>query len=223
MATRSSLPLVRTPREREARAKTGELVEGTGFEPATPASRTLCATGLRHPSPVLQVYRLCVESPNRPRPSLQGRVYHQKGMPPHVRTIHSHSSADTIDAGCALGTAIRPGTLIAVHGDLGVGKTVFARGIAQALGISDWCGSPTFTLVHEYVGRVPMFHVDAYRITSAEFIELDAERMIAAAGLLVVEWAGNIDPALNGLGCSSMVRVWISDVGEDERLIEIRE
>jgi tRNA threonylcarbamoyladenosine biosynthesis protein TsaE len=91
----------------------------------------------------------------------------------------------------------RAGDLIALDGDLGAGKTTFAAAIAGGMGITEPVTSPTFTLVHEYVGRPPMFHFDAYRLDGAEALtDLGFEEYLARTGVVVMEWAERVSAAL---------------------------
>lgn len=137
--------------------------------------------------------------------------------------IHSKSPEETLALGTDLGRQVIGGTVITLDGELGVGKTVFAHGIAQGLGVASWRGSPTFSLVHEYSGRLPLFHLDAYRISGAELIDLDVGPLHDAGGVVVVEWAENIAAALPAFGADRILRVRIHDEGESTRSIEIDE
>ena len=76
----------------------------------------------------------------------------------------THSAAETEALGCRLGCALAPGTVIAYRGGLGMGKTAFTRGLARGLDCRDRVTSPTFTIVNEYQGRIPLFHFDMYRL-----------------------------------------------------------
>ncbi len=101
--------------------------------------------------------------------------------------IDLHDEAATHALGLALGRALQPGDAIVLEGDLGAGKTRLTQAIALALGVDDLVTSPTFALVHEYEGRVPLVHVDLYRIGDiGEAIELGLRETRSA--VLVVEW-----------------------------------
>jgi tRNA threonylcarbamoyladenosine biosynthesis protein TsaE len=110
-----------------------------------------------------------------------------------VFTALSHSPADTKRIGQSLGRLVRPGDVILVRGEMGSGKTTFIQGLAEGLGISVPVTSPTFTLIHEYPGRLPLYHVDAYRLEKASEIDgLGLEEYFYGTGVTAVEWPENI-------------------------------
>jgi len=105
--------------------------------------------------------------------------------------IISRSEDDTRRIAHALGGLVRPGHVISLKGDLGAGKTVFAQGMAHGLGVSReaYVCSPTFTLINEYAGRIPFYHVDVYRIgDSDELFELGLMEYLNGDGVCAVEW-----------------------------------
>lgn len=106
---------------------------------------------------------------------------------------------------------------------MGAGKTVLAHGIALGLGVSEWRGSPTFNLVHEYSGRLPFFHIDAYRITSDEAGDLGLETIMEAGGVAAVEWGSRLKSAFRVLAPSQCIRIHIEDAGDDLRLVEVEQ
>jgi len=144
-------------------------------------------------------------------------------LPTVTTKLRSRSPEDTLRIGRSLGREAGPGSVIVVDGDLGTGKTVLARGIAQGLGIRGWRGSPTFNLVHEYVGRLPFFHVDAYRITAAELLDLDLQPMMSAGGIVTIEWGGKMLEVLRSLHPAQMILVRLADAGDVRRNIEIEQ
>lgn len=96
----------------------------------------------------------------------------------------------TREWGRCLGRLARPGDFFALIGEIGAGKTVLAQGILEGLGVDDPLGSPTFTLIHEYRGRRPAYHVDLYRLGEAARNEdLGLEELFHEDGVTVVEWA----------------------------------
>jgi tRNA threonylcarbamoyladenosine biosynthesis protein TsaE len=109
-------------------------------------------------------------------------------------TLTTNSAAGTRALGRALGEAAGPGTLIALVGPLGAGKTQLAKGVAAGLGVTTVVNSPTFVLMNEHVGRLRLFHADAYRLDdpeSAFAAGLFDERQ--AEGVTVVEWADRLN------------------------------
>ncbi|MBP5162510.1 MAG: tRNA (adenosine(37)-N6)-threonylcarbamoyltransferase complex ATPase subunit type 1 TsaE [Spirochaetales bacterium] len=107
-------------------------------------------------------------------------------------------TADDMEAlGRKIGETCVPGTVISLRGSLGAGKTVFAKGVARSLGIQEAIVSPTFTLVQEYDGRIPMYHMDLYRITSEEdFQMIGGEDMLYSDGVCLIEWSEIINSML---------------------------
>jgi len=109
-------------------------------------------------------------------------------------SITCASEADTRALGRRLASLLRPGDVILLAGDLGVGKTVFASGIAEGLGVEDRVVSPSFVLTRRYRGLVPMVHADLYRVgSSGEVEDLDLVEE-ASDGVLVVEWGNVAEP-----------------------------
>jgi len=96
-----------------------------------------------------------------------------------------------------LGELLRPGDVVALMGELGAGKTCFVQGVARGLGIAAKVTSPTFVLIREYEGRLPLYHFDAYRLGGPEeFRELGSEEYFDASGVSVIEWAECVAAAL---------------------------
>lgn len=109
--------------------------------------------------------------------------------------LTTNAPAETRDLGRAIGQSAPPGTLIALRGPLGAGKTQLTKGVAEGLGITRVVNSPTFVLMNEHAGRLRLYHVDAYRLDDPEEALaaglLDRERQ--ANGVTVVEWADRLD------------------------------
>lgn len=106
------------------------------------------------------------------------------------------SVEDTRAIGAALGAELAAGDVVALCGDLGAGKTTMTHGIARALGFDGAVASPTFTLIREYDGRVPIRHVDVYRLERMQdVVDLGLEEM-TDDGVLLVEWGDAIDDIL---------------------------
>ncbi|HDQ14492.1 MAG TPA: tRNA (adenosine(37)-N6)-threonylcarbamoyltransferase complex ATPase subunit type 1 TsaE [Sediminispirochaeta sp.] len=114
-----------------------------------------------------------------------------------TRKLTSHSPEETMEIGERIGSQLLPNSIIALHGSLGSGKTCLAKGIARGLDIEEDIISPSFTLISEYEGRLPLFHMDLYRIEGTEEFEmLGAEEMFYADGVSLIEWAEKIEELL---------------------------
>ena len=109
--------------------------------------------------------------------------------------IESFSPEDTFRVGEQLAKDARPGDIYTLDGDLGVGKTIFTKGMAKGLGIEEPVTSPTFTILQEYEsGRLPLYHVDVYRIGDPEEMdEIGYEDYFYGQGICLIEWAGLIE------------------------------
>ena len=107
------------------------------------------------------------------------------------------SQAETARLGEALAPLLDPGDVICLNGDLGAGKTAFARGVARGLGVEGHVTSPTFTLINEYQGRLPFYHMDVYRLEgSGEMEDLGCEEYFYGDGATLIEWAEKVPEAL---------------------------
>ncbi len=105
--------------------------------------------------------------------------------------LDSQTEQDTKAIGRQLGESCNPGDVVLLHGDLGVGKTVFTKGFAEGLGIQEPISSPTFTIVQIYeTGRLPLYHFDVYRIADVEEMEeIGYEDYFYGNGVCLIEWA----------------------------------
>lgn len=111
--------------------------------------------------------------------------------------FYTASAYETEELGARLGRQLRPGAVIAFYGDLGAGKTAFTRGLARGLGIEDPITSPTYTIVNEYSGKIPLFHFDMYRLTSSEdLFDIGWEDYLTRGGVIAVEWSERVEDAL---------------------------
>lgn len=109
----------------------------------------------------------------------------------------SHSPEETEHIGEMLGRRLRPGTVVAYRGGLGMGKTAFTRGLARGLGCAGRVTSPTFTIVNEYDGATPLFHFDMYRLGSSdELFDIGWEDYLTRGGVCAVEWSERVDDAM---------------------------
>ena len=124
----------------------------------------------------------------------------------------------TAAAGRALGRTLGPGDVVALYGDLGAGKTCFVQGLVDGLGVTTQATSPTFVLVNEYRGRLPVHHVDAYRTGSlTELMDLGLLDLMGGDGVTLVEWADRAEALLP----PRAIRVRIEGVGDEPRAIAI--
>ena len=127
--------------------------------------------------------------------------YNHKGKSIMSETVRitSRSPAETIAIGCGLGKLLQPGDVLCLAGGLGAGKTCLARGIAIGLGADEArVSSPTFVLAQEYRGRIPMYHLDLYRLKSAEEVEeAGLDEYVGGDGVAVIEWPDVYSPLLN--------------------------
>lgn len=131
------------------------------------------------------------------------------------------SSEETADLGESLGKLLGPGSFIALYGDLGCGKTQFARGVAAGLGVdrSQPITSPTYTLVNEYPGRLPFYHFDLYRLHgNDDIVELGFEEYFYGQGVCLVEWAERIAGDLPAI----RLDITILRAGENTRRLEFQ-
>lgn len=103
------------------------------------------------------------------------------------------SAEAMVELGKTIGELVHPGSIIALVGDLGVGKTTLVQGMAQGLNISENITSPTFTLIKEYSGRLDLYHADVYRLEDPEeILDLGLEELLCGDGVVVLEWADRI-------------------------------
>lgn len=118
---------------------------------------------------------------------------------PHSITLLSKSAEDTLSLGMHLGNLLSSGMVIALYGDLGSGKTVLVQGLAKGLSVPSGCyvTSPSYTLINEYPGRLPLFHIDLYRLETIDDIEsLGVFDLFDEENVVAVEWAERIEDAL---------------------------
>jgi len=132
----------------------------------------------------------------------------------------SNSPEQTRKLGETLGRLLVAGDVVAMIGRLGAGKTVFTQGIAHGLdvGPDEYVSSPSFALVNQYKGRLPIFHVDTYRLgDEAEMVALGYEEYFEPEGVTIVEWADKV----TGLLPARYTRIHIEITGESSRMIEM--
>lgn len=126
----------------------------------------------------------------------------------------THSVAETRALGAAIAACLRAGDVLVLTGDLGAGKTAFAQGVATGLGVTDRVTSPTFTIVQEYAGRVPVQHLDLYRLASVqEVIDLGFEERLDDT-VTIIEWG---DVARDALPPTVLVvAIALPEAGDDD-------
>ena len=132
---------------------------------------------------------------------------------------YSFSERETEEIGERFALNLKPGTVIAMRGGLGMGKTAFIRGLARGLNSDGRVTSPTFTIVNEYEGKIPLFHFDIYRLSSAdELYDIGWEDYISRGGVCAVEWS-EIAEEMFGDGCIT-VNIERGET-EDSRVITV--
>lgn len=132
-----------------------------------------------------------------------------------MKKIISRSAEETFRAGERLGYTLDSGDIVALYGELGAGKTVFAKGIAAGLGITEEITSPTFTFLKEYEGKKKLYHFDLYRIEDEEALEnIGFFDYLLGGGICVIEW-----PEKAAL--PTCIRVTLEGSGGDDRTITI--
>lgn len=109
--------------------------------------------------------------------------------PSPAREFISLSAEETRRIAAQIASELKPGDCLSLIGELGVGKTTFVQGLAQGLGVTERVRSPTFVLMHEYHGKIPLYHCDAYRIKNLEELrEIGFEEIVRAEGITAIEW-----------------------------------
>lgn len=133
-------------------------------------------------------------------------------------TFTTKTEEETINLGKKIGSLLKKGDIIAMQGTLAAGKTTITKGIAQALGITDTITSPTFCLISEYYGSMPLYHFDVYRLDGTEdFINLGADDMLYGDGVSIIEWSEKIMDELP----SNTIILRLTPQADGSRLIEI--
>jgi len=133
--------------------------------------------------------------------------------------IITNSEAETIKEGEKLGRTLVPGDVIAYYGGLGAGKTAFTRGLALGLGINMSVSSPTFTIVNEYPGEIPLFHFDMYRLESEdELFDIGWDDYLERNGVCAVEWSEKVPGAFP----PETIIVKLERIDDNTRQIDIR-
>lgn len=135
-----------------------------------------------------------------------------------MKIFTSNSEADTEAIGAEFARDLPKGSVIAMYGDLGAGKTAFVRGMARGLGLNAHVNSPTFTIVNEYPGERELIHFDMYRLSSSdELFDIGWEDYLARGAICAVEWSENVSDAFFG----DEIKVSIEKTGDASRKITI--
>ena len=135
-------------------------------------------------------------------------------------TVITDNENETMREGEKLAGKLKPGMIVALHGELGVGKTAFTRGLAAGLGISMHVSSPTFTIVNEYLGETPLFHFDMYRLENEnELFDIGWDDYQNRGGVCVVEWGEKV----SGTFPPDAIIVELENLGETTRRLTIRD
>lgn len=122
--------------------------------------------------------------------------------------VKANNLHDTDKIGKIIGECLKGGTVICLEGDLGAGKTTLTQSIAKGLDVKDYVTSPTFTIIKEYVGRLKLYHMDAYRLDSEDdMYDLGYDEYINSDGVCIIEWASNI----KGLIPKSAINITINN------------
>jgi len=133
--------------------------------------------------------------------------------------IETQSPEETQKVAEELGRRLKPGEVVLLFGELGAGKTTFVQGLARGLGVSEdyYIQSPTFALINEYPGRIPLFHIDLYRLEPEDVYDLGLEEL-ASQGILVIEWSERLPFSLG-----KEIRVHLKILSPERRKIIIEE
>ncbi len=138
-----------------------------------------------------------------------------------TKTFITNSEKETYDVAKEFAKTLTPGQIVCMYGDIGAGKTVFAKGVCASLGVTEHISSPTFTIVNEYEGNAfTIYHFDLYRIAEPdELYEIGFHEMLDSGGVSIIEWpqmAGELMPQKH-------TKVYVERLEEDSRKITIEE
>ena len=140
-----------------------------------------------------------------------------QNLPANVFTV-TKCYEETFNFGLVLGRSLKPGNVVALHGGLGAGKTCLCAGICRALGVKEPVTSPTYTIIHEYNGIFPVYHIDAYRISDSEDFEASCgSEVLHGQNVCLVEWSERIASCLPPN--TIRVEIKISDSGAREIVV----
>src|SRR5437763_3075942 len=152
-------------------------------------------------------------------------MFEGKGKPAQIpsgtTTIRSSSPEETFAFGASIGATVRSGTLLLLQGPIGAGKSVFVGGLASALGVETFRGSPTFSLVHEYSTEPSFYHVDLYRLDEQEIEDLGLDEYARPDSVVAVEWADRAPTYLAGIAAGEVIWIDLEITGPEERIISV--
>ncbi len=136
-------------------------------------------------------------------------------------TFQTHSPEETQAIGKHIGQTLKAGDVVALIGDLGSGKTCLTQGIARGVGIAsqEVVNSPSYTLINEYAGETPIFHIDLYRLKHhGEIVDLGLEEFLEGNGICIIEWADRMANMLP----ANHIQITMTWVDESDRIIELQ-
>lgn len=140
-----------------------------------------------------------------------------------MKTFMTASPAETKAAAADFAKALSPGSVVCMYGDLGAGKTAFVQGMAEGLGIAEPVTSPTFTIINEYDGSLPLYHFDVYRVGGSEgMAETGFDEYFYGDGICVIEWAELIEDILPKERICVIIKK-LPELGDDFREITIEQ
>jgi len=132
--------------------------------------------------------------------------------------LKSKNESETINLGQRLGQKLKPGDVVCLYGELGAGKTTITKGIASSLGIKERdITSASYTIIAEYDGDIPFYHIDLYRIINGEATELGLHEYFRSDGISVIEWAEKADDEIP----DNCIKIRMNHAGDDVREIEL--
>lgn len=137
-----------------------------------------------------------------------------------MKEFITKSEEETLAAAAELAKSLKAGDVILYSGEMGAGKTAFTKGIARCLEVDDEVTSPTFALVHEYSGRIPLFHFDLYRINGYDDLyAVGFFDYLDRGGIIAAEWSENVEGLESELG--GVIKIHIEKLSENERKITV--
>lgn len=130
----------------------------------------------------------------------------------------SGSTQETLEIGQRFARRLEPGAVVCLYGELGSGKTVFVKGVCAGLGVEEDVTSPSFVIATEYTGKIPVSHIDLYRLNTTAVDELHFEEYILADGVTIIEWADRI-----GSQTRSCIAIYFTVLDSSSREIRIED